>query len=148
MKRLDEDFLTELEGKIDETFTEKQPDEGEIAEDQRDTGADQKVITDPNLPPVTHDAVVVQNNAESVTYDLTAEEVMQEKERHDPSNPPQAEGAPFASRRYHPMELSTNTIVTKDNVEFAVRKFVKDIKEGLRFSKAISVRFEIKTVDE
>ena len=148
MKRLDEDFLNELEGKIDETFTEKQADEGEITEDQRDAVADQKDITDPDLPPSTHDDVVVEDNAESVTYDLTAEEVMQKKERHDSSNSPQAEGAPFASRRYHPMELSTTTIVTKGNVEFAVRKFVKDIKEGLRFSKAISVRFEIKTVAE
>ena len=148
MKRLDEDFLNELEGKIDEAFTEKRADEREITEDNTNTAADQKDITDPDLSPAIHDNAVVHNNTETVMYDLTAEEVVQEKERYDPSSPPQAEGPLFASRRYHPMELSTNTIVTKENVEFVVRKFVKDIKEGLRFSKAISVRFEIKTVDK
>jgi hypothetical protein len=145
MERLDEDFLNELEEKIDERFKETQADKKEVKRDHVDTEAD---ITDPGLDQDKGDNLVTQNEPETVTFDLTEEEVLGGKTKEDESGPRQLEGAQVSSRRYHPMEISTNTMVTKDNVEFAVKKFVKDLKECLRFSKAISVRFEIKTVDE
>jgi hypothetical protein len=145
MKRIDEGFLEELEGKIDETFKETQAYEKEVKRDQVDTEAD---ITDPGLDQDTGDNLVTQKEPETVTFDLTEEEVVGGKAKEDESGPPQLEGAQVSSRRYHPMEISTNTMVTKDNVEFSVRKFVKDLKECLRISKAVSLRFEIKTVND
>jgi len=148
MERLDEDFLNELAGKIDERFKETPAEEREEKAPQVDTETDHKDITDLDLSQDTTGDVAVQDKAETVTFDLTEEEVLGEKTKEDESGPRQLEAAQVSSRRYHPMEISTNIMVTKNNVEFAVKKFVKDLKECVRFSKAISVRFEIKTVDE
>ena len=117
MKRFDDDFLNELEGRIDETFKETQPGRREVSKDHGHTAADENDISDPGPPPSTHDDVAGQ-----------------------------VRGAGTSSLPYHPMEISTHVIVTRENVEFAVRKFVKDLKECLRLSKTISIRFEIKTV--
>jgi hypothetical protein len=145
MERIDEGFLEELEGKIDETFKETQADEKEVKRDQVDTEAD---ITDLGLDQDTGDNLVTQKEPETVIFDLTEEELAGGKRMEDAPTSHQLEDPRVSSRRYHPMEISTNTIVTKDNVEFAVRKFVKDLKECLRISKAVSVRFEIKTVHD
>ena len=145
MKHLDEGFVEELEGKIDETFKETEADEKEVKRDQVDPGAD---ITDLDLSQDTTGDMAAQHEPETMVFDLTEEQLSVEKKQSGSSGPGQVRGPGTVSRPYHPMEISTNTIVTRDNVEFAVRKFVKDLKECLRFSKAISVRFEIKTVDE
>ncbi len=148
MERLDEDFLNELVGKIDERFKETSVEEKEEKAPQIDTGTDHKDINDLDLSQNATGDVAVHDKAETVTFDLTEEEVLGEKTKEDESGPLQSEAAQVSSRRYHPMEISTNIMVTKNNVEFAVRKFVKDLKECLRFSKAISVRFQIKTLNK
>jgi hypothetical protein len=145
MERLDEDFLNEIEGKIDERFKETQADEKEVKRDHVDTEAD---ITDPGLEQDKGDNLVTQNEPETVIFDLTEEELAGGKRLEDTPTSHQLEDPRISSRRYHPMEISTNTIVTKDNVEFAVKKFVKDLKECLRISRTVSVRFEIKTVHD
>ena len=147
MNRLNEDFLNELEGRIDETFKETQPDRKELTGDHGDTAAVENDISDPAPPPGTHRNVVGQDEAETVVFDLTEEELSGDKKQAGSSGPGQARGAGASSRPHHPMEISTNLIVTGENVEFAVRKFVRDLKECLRLSKTISIRFEIKTLN-
>lgn len=148
MERLDEGFVEELESKIDETFKETEADEKEAKGPQVDTGSDHKDIRGPRSDQDPHVDLAAEDKAETVMFDLTEDEIFDGKKRQDTSTISQAEAQRISFRRYHPMEISTNTIVTKDNVEFPVRKFVKDLKECLRFSKAVSVRFKIKTVDE
>jgi len=146
MERLDEDFLDELAGRIDETFKETPAGEEEEKGDQVDTAGDEADIKDSNLGQDAPGDLPPQDNDTGVIFDLTEQEVLNAKKVPSGPRRPQAPGV--SSRTYHPMEVATNVIVTRENVEFAVRKFVKDLKECLRMSKAISIRFEIKTLDE
>jgi hypothetical protein len=146
MSRLDDDFVNELEGRIDETFKEKQDGESEATGDHGDTVADENNISNLDGLLGTHGDVVGQNEAETAIFDVTEEELFAEKKQSHSSGSSQARGAGTSSRPYHPMEMLTNIIVTRENVEFAIRKFVKDLNECLRLSKAISIRFRIKTL--
>lgn len=148
MEHLDQGFIEELEGKIDESFQETQPNEKEVKKDQADTESNNKDLADPGPDQDIGDTVKTQHEPETVIFDLTEEELAGGKRMEDAPTLPQLEDQCISSRRYHPMEISTNTIVTKDNVEFCVRKFVKDLKECLDFSNAVSIHFEIKTVEE
>jgi hypothetical protein len=146
MERLDEAFLDELEGRIDETFKETQAGETEVNGHQPDAKPDYTDTKDSDLGQDAPGGLAPQDNDTGVIFDLTEQEVLNAKQV--PRGPRRPQAAGVSSRRYHPMEIATNVMVTRENVEFAVRKFVKDLKECLRISKAVSIRFEIKTLDE
>jgi hypothetical protein len=148
MSRLDDDFLNELEGRIDETFKETQPNRWEVTGDHGEPAADDNEISNQGSPPGTHHDLDGENGAETVVFDLTEEELSSEKIQAASSEPGQSTVTGTPSGPRHPVEISTNVIVTRENAEFAVRKFVRDLKECLLLSKTISIRFEIKTLND
>jgi len=85
MSRLDDDFVNELEGRIDETFKEKQDGESEAIGDHGDTVADENNISNLGAPPGTNGDVVGQNEAETVIFDVTEDELSAEKKPSDSS---------------------------------------------------------------
>jgi hypothetical protein len=148
MERIDKDFLNELEGKIDEKLREQPQLEKEALESELDASSNDNEIAETELNQDNEMDLESENDMETVMFDLTEQEVIAEKKEHDLSEPYQTDNARVSFRKYHPMEMSADTIVTAENAEFAVRKFVKDLKECLQFSKSVRVRFEIKTMND